>query len=790
MLLVFCLSMVFAMSIQTLAVGTVATPRATATYNSVTLSWSAVSGADGYEVYMASGKTWKKIATTTSRTFVHKNLAINTVYKYRVRAYDKFLRKVTYGKFSATASAKTALAKVTGFKVAAANATTVKFTWNKVAGATGYQLYLYNGKQWVYKGATKNNYAYQTNLKLGQTYKYSVRAYRTVNKKNYYGPLCSLINAKCVLAAPTGVAQSTTTANAVALTWKAVSGATGYQVYLKVGSGWAGKANVKTPSCTISGLNPGTQYYILVRSYAKVGSSYVYSAYTSFNFKTAPAKVTGVTAKGQSNYADLKWNKCAGAEGYLVYRYDTAQRKYVTVVDTKANVNYCKTTGLTPETTYTYLIRAYNRSNGKVLLGAVCDQIRFNTYFADFTEFSYSDTSSSSVYKYSWTEVSGAYYEFEYFDYAANKWLSVTDSACYSTYAHDIPKYNRFKATVSASGYATAVSFDKQPSAAKYTVQVQPASGSKWSNQATTTSNTVRTYLAPNTPYSVRVLAYNGKYRVRACKKVGDEIKYTDYLTLTNTPGTYSEVAEYTTPSAAFNASSNESKTVYALKLAQAINNTKNDKSKFTLKRDVALKASLGKCYANGKDVTGMISAIPSLKEELEASFNENDSRTLNFENGTATYTYTDKNGNTQTAYMTPDSAIAPTRKAAYLYNQDDINNFAKKITSISVQNNADGSSVIKAVLAKESSKNGSPTPVHDGFMDSFAGEFADAEEIGAASVTVGATTITASITKDGKLNNMTVQSPFVISMSTKIESVSMVMSLNGNATYKYVVTR
>lgn len=44
-----CLSVIFSTCVLAFALGTVATPKATATYNSVTLSRSAVSGADGYE---------------------------------------------------------------------------------------------------------------------------------------------------------------------------------------------------------------------------------------------------------------------------------------------------------------------------------------------------------------------------------------------------------------------------------------------------------------------------------------------------------------------------------------------------------------------------------------------------------------------------------------------------------------------------------------------------------------------------------------------------------------------
>ena len=43
-----CLTMLVSTGVFAFALGTVSKPKTAATYNSITLSWSAVSGADGY----------------------------------------------------------------------------------------------------------------------------------------------------------------------------------------------------------------------------------------------------------------------------------------------------------------------------------------------------------------------------------------------------------------------------------------------------------------------------------------------------------------------------------------------------------------------------------------------------------------------------------------------------------------------------------------------------------------------------------------------------------------------
>ena len=79
------------------------------TQSSVTLTWSKVSGAKRYEVWVSNGKKWVKAATVSKNTAViKKGLKKNTAYKFKVRAYKTVSKVNIYGDYSSTVKVKTA----------------------------------------------------------------------------------------------------------------------------------------------------------------------------------------------------------------------------------------------------------------------------------------------------------------------------------------------------------------------------------------------------------------------------------------------------------------------------------------------------------------------------------------------------------------------------------------------------------------------------------------------------------------------------------------------------------
>ena len=82
------------------------------------------------------------------------------------------------------------IANVSGFKVTNVLSNAVKPTWNKVTNADGYIVYRYDTKAKKYKRIAKGkNLTYtDKNLASGTSYKYAIRAYKTMDGKEILSP--------------------------------------------------------------------------------------------------------------------------------------------------------------------------------------------------------------------------------------------------------------------------------------------------------------------------------------------------------------------------------------------------------------------------------------------------------------------------------------------------------------------------------------------------------------------------------------------------------------------------
>ena len=174
------------------------------TYNSNKITWSKVSGANGYEVYRSTSKngTYKSIKTITSGStvsYTNTSLATGTTYYYKVRAYRTVNGKKVYSNYSGVVSAKPALSNPSLTLTAGTKKATVK--WKKISGSSGYEVYRASSKSGKYtkvKTITKGSTVSYTNSSLtkNKTYYYKVRAYRLVNGKKVYSSYSSVKSVK------------------------------------------------------------------------------------------------------------------------------------------------------------------------------------------------------------------------------------------------------------------------------------------------------------------------------------------------------------------------------------------------------------------------------------------------------------------------------------------------------------------------------------------------------------------------------------------------------------------
>ena len=174
-----------------------------------------------------------------------------------------------------------------------------------------------------------------------------------------------------------------TKTNAVKLTWKAVTGATGYRVYIykttkdttrvKVASvtensytltkNYAGKAIVM-----------GTSYKIAIAAYTKDSKGNVIHAQNgvAFTFKFVPPTPTLKVATTVKGRVTLYWNDVAAETGYQVY-YSTDGKSFTKLASYKGWPDKQYKTGLNSGRTYYFKVRAYTKVGNETVYGAFSD---------------------------------------------------------------------------------------------------------------------------------------------------------------------------------------------------------------------------------------------------------------------------------------------------------------------------------------------------------------------------------------------------------------------------------
>ena len=324
----------------------------------VQVKWSQVTGATGYIVYRkGAGKGWARIADIKDGSTVNytdTTAASGTTYTYTVRAYNND----TMSDWNSTKS----LMRISDTTLTGASNITsgVQVKWSQVTGATGYIVYRKGaGKGWAriadIKSGSTVSYTDKT-AASSTTYTYTVRAYNGNTMGDWH-------SAKSLMRiSDTTVTGASNITSGVQVKWSRVTGATGYIVYRKSGSGsWGRIADIKsgsTVSYTDTTAASGTTYTYTVRAYNGSTMGDWHSAKSVK--RLSDPKLT--SASKVSGGIDVRWTKVTGATGYIVYR-KSGSGSWGRIADIKSGstVNYTDRTAKAG-TTYTYTVRAYSGS--------------------------------------------------------------------------------------------------------------------------------------------------------------------------------------------------------------------------------------------------------------------------------------------------------------------------------------------------------------------------------------------------------------------------------------------
>jgi chitodextrinase len=341
----------------------------TASSSQINLTWTASTdnvSVTGYRVYRG-GALLAALAAVTG--YQDTGLSPSTTYSYTVQAFD------AAGNASAQSTAASATTSPVadtaapstpaGVVATAVSSSQISLAWTASTdnvAVTAYRVYR-GGALLATLGAVT---AYQdAGLSPSTTYSYTVQAVDAAGNASAQSTAASAttppVADTAAPSAPTELVATAVSPSQISLSWTASTdnvGVTGYSVY-RGGSLLVTVGAVTTLQNT--GLTPSTTYSYTVRALDAAGNASGQSASASATTPaapdtTVPSAPTGLTGTAvSSTQINLSWQASAdnaGVAGYTVYVNNAAL--------TTTTATSFRHTGLTPATTYSYSVSAFD----------------------------------------------------------------------------------------------------------------------------------------------------------------------------------------------------------------------------------------------------------------------------------------------------------------------------------------------------------------------------------------------------------------------------------------------
>lgn len=306
-------------------------------YNYLTVSWTKVSGVDGYQIaYSTDNKTWSYKTASNVSSYKITGLKYNTKYYFKVRP---LIDGKICGKWSSAQSASTkAYAPPSNIKATDKSYNYVTLSWTKADAVTGYKIaYSTDKKNWTYK--TLGNVTSYKITKLKSYSKYYIKISSLLNNK-YCSKWSSVytVATNKYLSAPTNIKAKRTCSTAT-ISWNKVSGASGYRLEYSLDKNtWKAKTVGNVAAAKLTGLKFGSKYYIRMVCLINGKISGKYSK--TYYFTTTSLKTAVVTTKVTSNSIKASWKTVTGADGYKVYCYSTDGKQKITLTAGKSTTSW------------------------------------------------------------------------------------------------------------------------------------------------------------------------------------------------------------------------------------------------------------------------------------------------------------------------------------------------------------------------------------------------------------------------------------------------------------------
>ena len=262
---------------------------------------------------------------------------------------------------------------------AAAGATAIELSWTPVTGAARYVLWVWlddgTGWQQLDRGDLTETSFNHSGLTAGRTYYYVVAAIDNSGVRGEWSRQTSVTLPTTSQPLPAPVVTATNSgANAIAVSWNPVAGASRYELWVWVNkeSGWQqlDDGSLTDTSFSHTGLSAGSTYYYTA---AAVDANALRGAWSTPVSATVPGTSGNLDAPTLTatslltSSVELNWTAVPNASRYVLYTWLDASTGWQKLDDGSLTATVYVHSGVTSGLTYYYTVAALD-SNG--VLGA------------------------------------------------------------------------------------------------------------------------------------------------------------------------------------------------------------------------------------------------------------------------------------------------------------------------------------------------------------------------------------------------------------------------------------
>lgn len=361
-------------------------------------------------IYSYTGKAIKPVVSSVSYIDENGNFIEKMPEEFLVEKYKNNVKigmgdiEISINGYEGTVVVQDAfkirLGEVEDFKTSPYSYKKIKVTWDEVPGASGYSVY--RSKEAGVRGSRIRNVTdgdittyYNTSVKLGTTYYYTIRPYVYINGKKTFGEYSEQLKQRAQVANGKVTEVKRNTYNSVKVKWKKIYGATGYILYRSTEKdGDYTKIKALKGGSVLSYIDRdcvcGERYYYKVKAYRRVNgvSHYGNQSPEPLDARTTPGK-GAFTSETYSGITSVKlcWKKSDGATGYKIYRSTDPDSGYEMVYKIEdGEVLTYTDEGLDDSVVYYYKLRPYVEFEGEEVHGLYSSKYKKNVRTEDIEE--------------------------------------------------------------------------------------------------------------------------------------------------------------------------------------------------------------------------------------------------------------------------------------------------------------------------------------------------------------------------------------------------------------------